>query len=158
MLVLPAVGLILFFVARVKQSYSVPLMVLCILGMNIPPLARDFRPMMTETMEHEFIEPERNEVLQFLKRNYSGGRILIDMGTEAPLVYDSGLKVKEFVYNEGKEVLWHEAARNPERVVGWICYQEGDAVWQIMRRKKDWAACFTTAVKTEHYSLLRLRP
>lgn len=157
-LVLPAAGLIIFFVARVKQSYSVPLMVLCILGMNIPPLARDFQPMMAETMEHEFIEPERKEILQFLRRNYIGGRIMIDMGTEAPLVYDSGLNVKEFVYNEGKEVLWHRAAKNPERVVGWICFQEGDAVWRIMQKKEGWAARYTTAVKTEHYTLLRLRP
>jgi phosphoglycerol transferase MdoB-like AlkP superfamily enzyme len=64
-LVLPVVGLILFFIARVKQWYSAPLMFMCVAGMNVPPLAREVHPMMVETMEHEFIEPEREKVLQY---------------------------------------------------------------------------------------------
>jgi hypothetical protein len=79
------------------------------------------------------------------------------MGTEAPLVYDSGLAVKEFVYNEGREVLWHDAARNPELVVGWICVQSGDSIWQRMRADANWAARYSPVVKTENYSLLRLK-
>lgn len=154
-LVLPVVGLIIFFIARVKQWYSAPLMFLCVLGINIPPLAREVHPMMVETMEHAFIEPERKRVLQYLKQNYDGKKILIDMGTEAPLVYDSGLDVKEFVYNEGGEVLWHDAVRNPELVVGWICFQPGDFIWQRMRADTNWAARYSPVVKTENYSLLR---
>jgi hypothetical protein len=156
-LVLPVVGLILFLIARVKQWYSAPLMFLCVVGIYVPPLAREVRPMMAETMEHEFIEPERERVLQYLKQNYDGKRILIDMGTEAPLVYDSGLDVKEFVYNEGREVLWHDAVRNPELFVGWICVQPGDSIWQIMQADATWAAQYSPVVKTEHYSLLRLK-
>ena len=156
-LVLPVVGLIIFFIARLKQWYSAPLMFLCVVGINIPPLAREVHPMMVETMEHEFIEPERVRVLQYLKQNYDGKRILIDMGTEAPLVYDSGLDVKEFVYNEGKEVLWHDAARNPGLVAGWICVQPGDSVWQLMRADANWAARYSLVVKTKNYSLLRLK-
>ena len=114
--------------------------------------------MMVETMEHEFIEPEREKVLQYLKQNYDGKRILIDMGTEAPLVYDSGLNVKEFVYNEGREVLWHEAARNPERVVGWICApNRGIPSGSSCSADANWAARYVPVVKTEHYSLLRLK-
>jgi hypothetical protein len=156
-LVLPAAALVIFFLSRVKQWYSAPLMLLCFLGMHIPPLVREVHPMMVETMEHEFIEPEREMVLRYLKQNYDGKKILIDMGTEAPLVFDSGLDVKEFVYNEGGEVRWHEAAQNPERVVGWMCVQHGDAVWQLMQGKVNWAARYVAAVKTEHYSLLRLK-
>ncbi len=156
-LVLPVVGLIIFFIARVKQWYSAPLMFMCVAGINVPPLAREVHPMMVETMEHEFIEPERERVLQYLKQNYDGKRILIDMGTEAPLVYDSGLDVKEFVYNEGREVLWHDAARNPELVVGWICFQPGDSIWQLMQADANWAARYSPVVKTENYSLLRLK-
>jgi hypothetical protein len=157
-LVLPAVGLVLFFIARAKNWYSAPLMLLCVLGMNVPPLAREVHPMMVETMEHEFIEPERQKVLQYLEKNYDAKRILIDMGTEAPLVYDSPLKVREFVYNEGREVLWHEAARDPARVVGWMCVQKGDAVWQLMQRDAGWASRYVSVVKTEHYTLFRLKP
>ncbi|MBP1624700.1 MAG: hypothetical protein H6Q07_2720, partial [Acidobacteria bacterium] len=86
-----------------------------------------------------------------------GKRILIDMGTEAPLVYDSGLDVKEFVYNEGREVLWHDAAKSPERVVGWLCFQKGDAVWQLVQSDANWAARYIPVVTTENYTLLRLK-
>ena len=156
-LVLPVVGLVVFLAARIKQWYSAPLMLLCVLGMNVPPLAREVRPMMVETMEHEFIESERETVLHFLKQKYDGKRILIDMGTEAPLVYDTGLDIKEFVYNEGREVLWHDAAKNPERVVGWLCFQKGDAVWQLVQSDANWAARYIPVVTTENYTLLRLK-
>jgi hypothetical protein len=156
-LVLPAAGLILFLIARAQEKYSGALILLCILGMQIPVLASEYHPMMVETMEHEFIEHERKEVLDYLNRNYDGKRILIDMGTEAPLVYDSGLPVKDFVYNEGGESLWHKAIRNPKPIVGWMCTQEGDAVWNVLATKPDWAGSYSLALNTGHYRLYRLR-
>jgi hypothetical protein len=156
-LVLPVVALIVFFVSRVKQWYSLPLMLLCFLGMNVPLLAREVHPMMVETMEHEFIEPDRGRVLQYLRKHYDKRKILIDMGTEAPLIYDTGLDVKDFVFNEGSGTLWHEAARDPDHVVGWMCFQRGDAVWNLVQRNVGWAARFSPVVKTEYYTLLRLK-
>jgi len=155
-LVLPVAALILFLLARVRQWYNGALILVCILGIQMPPLAREDRAMIAETMEHEFIEPERKEIMRFLRRNYDGRRILIDMATEAPLVYDSGLAVKEFVYNEGGEALWHSAARNPEAVVGWLCAQPGDAVSRLMDRDPNWAANYSVVVQTEHYRLYKL--
>ena len=156
-LVLPVAALILFLLARVRSWYSAGLTILCVLGMQVPLLSREDRPMMVETMEHEFIEPERKEVLQFLRRHYDGKRILIDMGTEAPLVYDSGFDVKEYVYNEGGESLWHSAAQSPDPVVGWICTQDADSISQHMNEDPNWARNYSVVLKTEHYRLYRLR-
>ena len=155
-LVLPVAGLILFLIARAQQRCSGALIVLCFLAIQFPPLAREDHPMMVETMEHEFIEPERKKVLLYLRNNYDGKRILIDMGTEAPLVYDSGLAVKEFLYNEGGEELWHSAAQNPEPIVSWMCTQKGDAVSQLMDADPEWARNYSVVLKTEHYFLYRL--
>jgi hypothetical protein len=152
-LVLPIVALVLFLIARVRQWYGIALLSVCVLGMQIPPLARENRPMIVETLEHEFIEPERQAVLQYLKQNYDGKRILIDMGTEAPLVYDSGLDVKEFIYNEGGERLWHEAGRNLPELTGWLCFQKGDGVWQLLASNADFMNHYALVLKTEHYSL-----
>jgi hypothetical protein len=154
-LVLPAAALVLFLIARAQQWYSGALMILCILGMQIPPLDREYHPMMVETMEHEFIEPERAEVLQYLREHYDGTRILIDMGTEAPLVYDSGLNVKEFVYNEGGESSWHDAEENPEPVVGWLCTQKGDAIWHLMQADPNWNKRYSVAMNTGSYNIYR---
>lgn len=156
-LILPAVGLVLFFIAQIRPRYTWPLLLLCVAGMQLPPLAREDRPMLAETLEHEFIEPERQEVLQYLHQNYDGRRILIDMGRQAPLIYDSGLAVKEFVYNEGGGVFWHRAVSNPEQQVGWIFAEKGDEVWNRIQSDSRIPAAFALAVKTEYFSLYRLK-
>ena len=96
-LTVPAAGLVLFIIARVSDRYEWALLPLCLLGMQLPLLAREYHPMVLETLEHEFIEPQRQEVMRYIRQNYDGKRILIDMGKQAPLVYDLGLNVKEFV-------------------------------------------------------------
>lgn len=156
-LVLPAVALILFLIAHVRKRYDLPLLVLCVLGMQYPPLERENRPMMVETMEHEPIEPERREVLQFLKAHYDGRPILIDMGRQAPLVYDSGLAVKDFIYNEGGGAAWSRAAQDPEKNVGWLCSENGDTVWQLLEVDPGILDKYALAVKTESFALYRLK-
>jgi hypothetical protein len=154
---IPAAALILFLIARAKEWTAGTLLVLCIIGMQIPLLARETRPMIVETMEHEFIEPERQEVLQYLQHNYDGKRILIDMGKLAPLVYDSKLPVKDFIYNEGKGAYWHKALRDPEQQVGWICSEMGDAIHIHLQDNPDWAAGYLPVVKTKSMTLYRLK-
>jgi len=156
-LLLPAAALVLFLDARVRERHEWSLLVLCVFAMQFPGLAREDRPMMKETLEHEFIEPERQQVLQYLRRNYDGGRILIDMGKLAPLIYDSKLPVREFVYNEGRDSLWHSAVRHPEQEVGWVCSQKGDSVSELVRVDPCWLHRYSLAVKTENLSLYRLR-
>jgi len=156
-IMVPIAGLLLFLMACVRQRYVWPLLVLCILGMQLPLLDREYRPMLVETMEHEFIEPERQEVMQYIRRNYDGSHILIDMGKQAPLVYDLGLNVKEFVYNEGGESMWNDALKSPEKLVGWMCTEDGDAIRERMQIDPAWAAGYALALKTEHFSLYRLK-
>jgi hypothetical protein len=155
--VLPAIGLLLFLIARIRNWHAWALLVLCVIGMQFPPLAREYRPMIVETMEHEFIEPERQEVLGYLRQNYDGQRIMIDMGKQAPLVYDSRLDAKKFIYNEGGSVFWHKAILNPEQHVGWLCLEKGDAIWELLQADPGWADAYTLAVKTESFSLYRLK-
>ena len=154
---LPAAGLILFLIARSKRQYEWMLPLVCVLGMQIPPLASENRQMMAETLEHEFIEPERAQVMEYIGRNYDGTKILIDMGRQAPLVYDSGLNVREFIYNEGGEKLWHRALRNPAGEVGWLCSENGDAISKKLEVDPEWAAGYSLALKTEHFRLYRLK-
>lgn len=156
-LVLPAAALILFMITQVRRRHEWALLAMSVLGMQLPALAVEYRPIIGETLEHEFVEPERREIIQFLKQNYDGRKILIDINKQAPLVYDSGIAVKEFVCNEGEERLWHKAIRNPETHVGWLCARRGDAVWKQLEVDSDWAAAYVLAVKTERLSLYRIR-
>jgi hypothetical protein len=155
---LPIFALILFLIARARQSYGWPMIAICILGMQFPSLERENMPIMVETMEHEFIEPQMREVIDYFQRNYDGKRILIDMGKLAPLVYDSGLPIKEFVYNEGGEKLWSKALQNPEQQVGWICMQKGDAISERLQVDPKWLDEYALALKTEYFSIFHLKP
>jgi len=153
-LLLPAAALALFLFARARRWCGWGALALCVLGVQIPQLARENRPMMVETLEHEFIEAERWEVIRYLRQNYDGRRILIDMGRQAPLVYDSGLRVREFVYNEGGGVHWHAAFRNPGKEVGWLCAEKGDSVWQLMQNP-GWIAGYSPVLKTDNFLVYR---
>jgi len=109
--------------------------------------------MMVETLEHEFIEPERRAVMEYQRENYDGKKILIDMGRQAPLVYDSGLPVREFIYNEGRGVFWHAALRNPAQSVGWLFAETGDAVSERLRIDPGLTQSYSLALKTDYFSL-----
>jgi hypothetical protein len=156
-MLLPAVGLIFFMIARARDHYDWTLLGFCVLAMQIPPLAREDRPILVETMEHEFIEPERRAIMQHILRNYDDRRILIDMGKQAPLVYDLGLNAKEFVYNEGGGSRWHDALRDPAKQVGWMCSETGDAIWERLQVDPGWVAGYALVLKTERFSLYRLK-
>lgn len=153
----PVVATLLFLIGRLRRRYGWALLPLCIVGMQIPLLEREDRPMMVETMEHEFIEPERQQIMNHLREHYDGSRILIDMGRQAPLVYDSGLNVREFVYNEGGTTFWHEAVRDPVGKVGWLVAENGDAVFQQLKRNPEWGNAYLLAKETESFSLYRHR-
>jgi hypothetical protein len=155
-LLLPVVAIILFMIAQVRQRYDFSILILCILGMQIPLLGRETRPMLAETLEHEFIEPERQEVIRYLNRNYDGRRILIDMGRQAPLVYDSKLSVKNFIYNDGDGVYWRKTVADPVHNVAWLCAEKGDAVWQVLQGDSGIREKYYPVVKTENFSLYRL--
>lgn len=154
---LPAVGCVLFMFAWARQQHGWALMILCVLGMQVPPLARENRAMIVETMEHGFIEPERHEIMRYIRQNYDGKRILIDMEKQAPLVYDSGLNVREFIYNEAGERLWRKALLDPGKQAGWLCAQMGDVIWERLQIDPGWAADYSLVLQNKYFSLYRLK-
>jgi hypothetical protein len=95
-------------------------------------------------------------VLQYLRRHYDGKRILIDMGKLAPLIYDSRLAVKEFIYNDGGR-RWMKAVSDPRTQAGWLCMQKGDAVWDRLQVDPGFVDGYALALKTEMFSLYRLK-
>ena len=155
-MVVPVSALILLLAGTARASYHIPLLALCVLAMQVPVFDGENRPLLVETLEHSSIEPEKREVLNYLHDHYDGTRILIDMGKQAPLVYDSGLPVKEFVYNEGERSHWAKAVVGPQTEVGWLCAENGDEVWNLLF-DPHWAGAYALAVQTDRFRLFRLR-
>ncbi len=123
---LPALATAFFCLAVARGSSRWPLLAVCFLGMQIPALQGEDRPILAETMEHGFVEADRTEVLAYLREHYDGRRILIDSQKLSPLIYDSRLPIHDFLYNEGDPVPWRRALAAPARYAGWICIQKGD--------------------------------
>jgi len=158
LLILPLAALGLFLLARAKNQYSLSLLALCLLSMRLPAFAGEYKALLKEATEHDYIEPQRQEVLRYLDSHYDGARILIDIGRLAPLIYDSRLPPRDFVYNEGQDSLWSKAIRHPENVVGWLCLEKGDLVWEQVQADSRWAHQYSVALQTENFLIYRLNP
>lgn len=155
-LLLPAGALLLLLWGLAGKVRTVPLVTLLLLAMHWPVLEGEYRAVLQEAREHAYQEPQRKRVIDGLKNLYDGTGILIDMSRHAPLIYDSGLRVREFIYNEGRAELWRRAMADPQRVAGWLCSERGDAVWERLRTDADWARRYSPVIETEDFVLYRL--
>lgn len=156
--VLPACAAVLLMAASAGSRYRWPLIVLAVLGMHAPVLRGEYRAMLAEALEHEYIEPEQKAVVNYLQSHYDGSRILIDVGRLAPLMYDSGLPLREFIYHDGDTGDWDRASAAPRAHVGWLCAEKGDEIWQLLHVDPHRADGYSLCVKTENFELRRRHP
>ena len=155
--VLPLLAVVLFLIARARSTWIRESVVFCLAGMQLPVLYAEYRPILVETREHDYIESERKAVLTYLRANYDGRRILIDIGRLAPLVYDSGIPVRKFIYNEGQQREWVAALQHPRQEAGWIVMERGDELWNLQQVDPRWTDMYALAVQTDSYRLYRLQ-
>jgi hypothetical protein len=156
-LILPLLAVLLFLVAQARSNWVWESLVLCVAGMQLPVLYAEYRPLLVETREHSYIEAERQAVLDYLRANYDGARILVDIGRQAPLVYDSAIPVRKFIYNEGQQREWVAALMDPRQEAGWIVMEKGDELWNLQQVDPRWADMYALAVQTDSYRLYRLQ-
>jgi hypothetical protein len=157
-LLLPAAALVLLLTAVARRSYSWPLLLLALLSMHVPVLEGEYHAVAVESREHEYIEPEQRQLLEYWSQHYDGRRILIDQGRLAPLMYDSKIPLKEFVCHDGGSRDWDRAISSPRIEVGWMCAEKGDEIWELLQVDPHRADGYSLAVKTEHYVIYKLSP
>ena len=155
---LPAAALLLLLIALATRRYRWPLLILALCGMQVPVFRGEVRAVLAEAREHQYIEPEQQEILRFLARHYDGAGILIDVGRLAPLMYDSGLPMKDFICRDSDPDKWSRVVAQPHRYVGWLCAEKGDEVWGMLQVDPDWADGYSLAVQTQSYLLYRRNP
>jgi hypothetical protein len=155
-LVLPAVGAILFCLSEAQARYRWALLTLCVLAMQVPVLQGEHRPILEETLEHRFIESDRAQVLDWLSRHYDRRGILIDAQKLSPLIYDSQLPLREFIYNEGDPARWRDAIAAPGRSAGWVCVQKGDELWDLLQVDPHRLDEYSLVVHTDWLTLYQL--
>ena len=154
-LLLPAAGAILFYLGESLGRFRWALLAMCALAMQVPVLQGENRPILEETLEHGFVESDRAQVLDWLKNHYDGNRILIDAQKLSPLIYDSQLPLREFLYDEGDFARWSEATRNPESNAGWVCVQKGDELSSLLQVDPHRLDGYALVVHNDWLSLYR---
>lgn len=152
---LPAAALLLLLAALSRGCFRAALVGLVIAGLLLPVFAGEERAMLVEASEHGYLDGEQREVLGYLRSHYDGSRILIDVGMLAPLMYDSRLPIREFVYHDGDLSDWDRASVKPLGHVGWLCAQKGDEIWGLLHVDPHWADGYSLAVATANYVLYR---
>jgi hypothetical protein len=155
-ILLPAAALVLLLAAIASGRYRCALFALVVAGLQIPVFEGEIRPMLAESLEHQYIVAEQQQVVEYLSRHYDGRRVLIDVGRLAPLMYDSRLPLKEFVYHDGDTTDWDKASLAPRGQVGWLCAEKGDEIWGLLHVDPHWADGYSLAVQTENYVLYQL--
>jgi hypothetical protein len=158
LMLIPAAGLILFCLGTVYDRRRWPLLALAVLAMQIPAVQGENRPILEETGEHAFIQPEWWQVVRHLQAHYDGSPILLDLGKLAPLAYDTRLPLHSFLCNEGDgRALWQRALNAPASVAGWICALKGDELWEMLRVDPQKADGYSLAVQTDNFRLYHLK-
>ena len=155
-LLLPAAALVLMLLSTAVQRYRMTLLALIVVAMQVPVLDGEWHAAAKEALEHSHLDSEQKQLLGFLGNHFDGTRVLIDVGRLAPLMYDSGLPIRAFIYHEGNGKEWGKAVADPRRVAGWILSEQGDEIWALLQVDPDWADGYSLAVRTKSYVLLRL--
>lgn len=157
-LTLPLTAAILFCAAEARGRYLCSLLAVCVLGMQVPVLAGERRPILAETGEHGFIESDRASILNYLRLHYDGTSILIDDQKLSPLIYDSQLPIRSFICGEGDPAGWRRVLDAPAGEAGWICIQKGDALAARLQVDPHMIDEYSLVVRNDWLSLYRLRP
>ena len=157
-MLLPVLGLVAVALSQVAARSAWLAGGLCIISMWVPGLSGEVRPILDETREHAFLEAERQPLLEYLRANYDGKTVLVDIEKLAPLVYDSGVPLRNLVYGEGDLTRWSRALANPSAVADWIWSIQGDEFSRRLRVDPHWADGYALAWQSEYFRVYRRRP
>ncbi len=96
----------------------------------------------------------RAPVVERLRREYRGGRILACMGSLAPVLFELQLPLREIVH-EGNGNYWTYAVVDPEREVEWIIIADGDGLDQVRAYRPHFPRGFEAVMSFPRVSVYR---
>ena len=127
LLLAPAVALALAAVTRGRRMAQLAVLALTALQLvNAPPIL----PVIREATRDRADVARRRTFVDTFALRYRGGRLLASMGSTAPVLFETGLPLREVVH-EGNGHYWASAVVDPARFVTWILVADGDALDQV---------------------------
>lgn len=111
-------------------------------------------PVLKEATRDRWDVNGRRELVEHLRRDYQGGRILVSFGSLAPVVWETQLPLREFVH-EGTHSYWDHAVVDPEREVAWVMLTRGDVLDRIRQYRPGFPEGFVKVDGFNRISLYR---
>lgn len=127
LLLAPAVALLLASATAHRRALQA--VGLALAALQSPAIPHPL-PVLVEATRDRADVAARRPVVEALRREYRGGRILASMGSLAPVLFELGLPLREVVH-EGNGNWWTYAVVDPEREVAWIIIVEGDILDRV---------------------------
>ena len=87
-------------------------------------------PVIREATRDRAAVAARRPFTDTFRFRYRGGRLLASMGSTAPVLFETGLPLREVVH-EGNGHYWASAVVDPARFVSWVLVSDGDALDQV---------------------------
>ena len=132
LLLAPAVALALAAVTRGRRVAQLGALALAALQLvDAPPTL----PVIQEATRDRAAVAERRPFVDTFRLRYRGGRLLASMGSTAPVLFETGLHLREVVH-EGNGHYWANAVVDPERFVSWVLVADGDVLDQVRSYRK----------------------
>jgi hypothetical protein len=100
-------------------------------------------PVLAEAMRSRPDELAQRPEVEAFRRAYRGGGILASMGSNAPLLFDLQLPLREIVH-EGNGNYWDYAAVDPGRHVQWVLIAPGDVLDEVRQYRPRFPEGFVT--------------
>ena len=92
-------------------------------------------PVVREATRDGAAVAERRPFTDTFRSRYRGGRLLASMGSTAPVLFETGLPLREVVH-EGNGHYWASAVVDPARFVSWVLVADGDVLDQVRFYRK----------------------
>ena len=127
LLLAPAFALALAAVTRGRRLLQLGVLALAALQLvDAPPTL----PVLREATRDRRDVAVRKPFVDTFRLQYGGGRLLASMGSTAPVLFETGLPLREVVH-EGNGHYWANAVVDPARFVSWILVADGDVLDQV---------------------------
>lgn len=155
MYVIPSVTILLLFFLKLIPYRTIVL--LCVILLQAYLFYPTFTHPITLQAAGEGIEP-KIETAKWFKAHYKGGNILASSATGDPLLFDSGLNLREFI-TDGSQDLFKSALQYPESKVRYIVLtnqpvdRQRDLVYRALSKNRGFRKHFTSVFNNSAFEI-----
>jgi hypothetical protein len=127
LLLAPAFSLALAAVTRGRRVLQLGALAVAALQLVEAPQTL---PVIREATRDRADVAKRRPFADNFRLRYRGGHLLASMGSTAPVLFETGLPLREVVH-EGNGHYWANAVVDPTRFVSWVLIADGDVLDQV---------------------------